>query len=82
MNDRVRGLDLEGVSNHTGIAPLSAPLLEHAPRVLVEPESAAEDIRNALAVLAVTVMEPANKVAIAVRLNKAVAKLEGLAVVE
>lgn len=39
-------------------------------------ETAQEDIRNALAVLAVTDMEPSNKAAIAIRLNRALTKIE------
>lgn len=50
--------------------------LGSTPAVLVAPESTAEDIRNALAIIAVTDMEPLNKAAIAVRLNRAIAKLE------
>ena len=50
--------------------------LGSTPAVLVAPESAAEDIRNALAIIAVTDMEPLNKAAIAVRLNRAIAKIE------
>lgn len=45
-------------------------------RVWPANETAQEDVRNALAILAVVDMDDAHKAAIAIRLNRALAKIE------